>query len=178
MEWKASSRIRMHLSFCHQRWFCHFWGQVILILRAVRAETCACNGWRSTYWLGWFKNESHAKSRQLDVSGKQVSMLCIYWHSGVSPIEILWRHHCGYFTCLYGCGSDWNISSFLLSNVQVRDIKCLSDNAMVWWSGGPKQRAISHENGLFQAVKTSSPLSYLDHRQPACPVFQDERNRL
>ena len=37
---------------------------------------------------------------------------------------------------------------------------------MVWWSGGSKQRAISHENGLFQAVKTSSPLSYLDHRQP------------
>ena len=26
MGWKASSRIGMHLSFCHHRWFCHLLG--------------------------------------------------------------------------------------------------------------------------------------------------------
>ena len=66
--------------------------------RAVRAETCAYKGWRST-WLGWFKNESHAKSRQLDVSGKQVSrylylvtLWCITYRDS-SMATPLWLFH-------------------------------------------------------------------------------------
>ena len=134
----------------------------------MRAETCLCVQGMTLDLIGliqkWKSCKKPTIGRKWQASIHVMYLLTLWC---VTYRDSMATPHCGYFTCLYGCGSDWNVSSFLLSNVHVRDIKCLSDNAMVLWSGGWKQRAISHENGLFQAVKTSSPLSYLDHRQPA-----------
>ena len=44
MGWKASSRIGMHLSFCHHLWFCHLWGQVMLIPESSESKDLCIQG--------------------------------------------------------------------------------------------------------------------------------------